>query len=93
MKISFCRMNLKMNFLHSHVDYVPTNLADFSENRGERFHQDIGKMERRNQGLWDINMMANFCWILKKENPVKRRKCERNPLHRSLEDKIVRKRQ
>ena len=62
-------MNLEMSFLHSHVDYVPTNLGDFSEKQGERFHQEIGEMERRYQVRWDIN------WLLpdiKEGKPVKR---------------------
>ncbi|EFN83121.1 hypothetical protein EAI_10360, partial [Harpegnathos saltator] len=31
---------------------------------GERFHQDIKEMERRYQERWDVNMMADFYWIL-----------------------------
>ncbi|EZA51540.1 hypothetical protein X777_09787 [Ooceraea biroi] len=48
-------------------------------------------MERRYQGRWDINMVADFCWMLKRESVVKGRKRKRNPLHRSFEDKRVRK--
>jgi len=36
-----CLMNLKIHFLHSHIDYFPANLGDFSEEQGERFHQDL----------------------------------------------------
>ena len=50
MEISFYRMNLKMNFPYSHVDYVPTNIRDLIEKQGERFGQDIGEMERRYKG-------------------------------------------
>ena len=38
-------MSLKVNFLFSHLDYFPDNLGDFSEEMGERFHQDIKIME------------------------------------------------
>ena len=41
-----CSMSLKLQFLHSHLDYFPQNLGDYSEEQGERFHQDISEMER-----------------------------------------------
>jgi len=40
-----CLMNLKLHFLHSHLDKFPDNLGHFSEEQGERFHQDIQVME------------------------------------------------
>jgi len=85
-----CLMNLKLHFLHSHIDEFPENLGDFSEEQGERFHQDIKEMERRYQGRWDVNMMADYCWTLKREGVRRGIKRKRNPLHRSFEDKRVR---
>ena len=85
-----CLMNLKLHFLHSHLDYFPANLGDYSEEQGERFHQDIQEMERRYQGRWDINMMADFCWMLKRDTETKGKKRKRNPLHRSFEETRVR---
>jgi hypothetical protein len=35
-----CNMLLKINFLHSHLDFFPQNLDAFSDEHGERFHQD-----------------------------------------------------
>jgi hypothetical protein len=61
-------MSVKMHFLHSHLDYFSENLGRFSEEQGERFHQDISEMERRYQGRW--NMMADYCWGLKRHNPA-----------------------
>ena len=61
------RMSIKMHFLHSHLDYFPENCGDFSEEQGERFHQDISTMEARYQGRWDVNMMADFCWSLARD--------------------------
>lgn len=84
-------MNYKLHFLYSHFDYFPENLGDYSEKQGERFHQDIKEMEHRYQDRWDINMIADFCWVLKRESVVKGRKRKWNPLHRSFEDKRVRK--
>ena len=50
---NFCQigalMSVKMHFLRSHLDYFPDNWGDFSEEQGERFHQDISDMEKRYQ--------------------------------------------
>ena len=41
-----CRMSsLKIHFLHSHLNFFPPNLRAVSDEHGERFHQDIKKME------------------------------------------------
>ena len=39
-----CRMSIKMHYLHSHLDFFKENLGDVSEEHGERFHQDIQRM-------------------------------------------------
>ena len=44
------RMSLKMHYLHSNLDFFRSNLADMSEQHGERFHQSIQVMEKRYQG-------------------------------------------
>ena len=62
------RMSIKIHFLHSHMDYFPENLGSLSEEQGERFHQDICTMEKRYQGHWNVNMMGDFCWCLKRDN-------------------------
>ena len=56
-----CLISMKLHFLHSHLEHFPENLSDYSEEQGERFHQDIKEMERHYQGRWDENMMADFC--------------------------------
>lgn len=84
-----CNMNLKLHFLDSHLDKFPENLGDFSEEQGERFHQDIKVMETRYQGRWDVNMMADYCWTLKRES-TENRKGKRTSLHRSFEEKRTR---
>ena len=45
-----CRISLKIHFLHSHLNFFPPNLRAVSDERGERFHQDITKMESNYQG-------------------------------------------
>lgn len=71
-----CRMSLKIHFLHSHLNYFPENLGAVSDEQGERFHQDIKKIEKRYQGRWDPAMLGDYCWFLKKEDstPHKRKK-------------------
>ena len=64
-----CRISIKLHFLDSHIDYFPENLGEYSEEQVERFHQDICAMESRYQGRWDVNMMADYCWSLKRHNP------------------------
>lgn len=65
-----CNMSLKIHFLHSHLDFFPANLGDFSDEHGERFHQDISYMEKRYQGKWSPHMLADYCWTLQRETPV-----------------------
>mgnify|MGYP007063903776 CR=1 FL=1 len=75
-----CSMSLKLHFLYSHLDYFPENLGAVSEELGERFHQGIKEMERRYQGRWNINMIADYCWTLHRELPQvhKRRSTKRS---------------
>ena len=54
-----CRMSVKLHFLCSHLDFLQKNLGDFSEEQGERFHQDIEPMEKRYKGRWDSAMMED----------------------------------
>ena len=61
------RMSVKMHFLRSHLDYFPENCGDFSEEQGERFHQDISDMEKRYQDRWDVHFLADYCWCLKRD--------------------------
>ena len=60
-------MSVKLHCLHSHLEYFPDNLGDYSEVQGERFHQDLNVIKRRYQAVWGVNMMADYCWMLKKE--------------------------
>lgn len=64
-----CSMSLKVHFLHAHLDYFPENLGAVSEEMGERFHQDMKEMEKRYQGRWNTTMMADYCWILHRDDP------------------------
>ena len=56
-----CRMSIKVHFLHSHLDFFPSNLGAISEEQDERFQQDIKTMETRYQERWNCSIMANYC--------------------------------
>jgi hypothetical protein len=73
------KMRLKLHFLFSHLDQFPENLGAVSEEQGERFYQDIKEMERRYQGRWSGSMMADYCWMLKRDecDTTHKRKCGR----------------
>ena len=62
------RKSLKMHFLHSHLDFFPSNLGEVSDEQGERFRQDISVIEGQYQGCYDANMMGDFCWYLQCES-------------------------
>ena len=86
-----CLMSLKLHFLDSHIDYFTMNLGDYSDEQGERFHQDIKEMEKRYQGRWDVNMMSDYCWSLKRENEKRKGiKRKRQPPLRSFQNKRAR---
>ena len=55
-------MSIKIHYLLSLLDCFPTNLGDYSEEQGERFHQDFKTIEERYQGRWDDHIMADYCW-------------------------------
>ncbi|GBO00134.1 hypothetical protein AVEN_243393-1 [Araneus ventricosus] len=42
-----------------------------SEEEGEIFHQDVKEMERRYQEKWNVGMIADYCWMLQRDNPCK----------------------
>jgi hypothetical protein len=62
-------MSLNVHFLDSHLDFFPENLVAVSDKHEERFHQDISNMKKRYQGKWSLSMLADYCWILKRDVP------------------------
>jgi len=55
-----CNMSLKIHFLESHLDFLPANLGEVCDERGERFHQDILTKEKWFQGKWTSSMLADI---------------------------------
>ena len=64
-----CNISLKIQFLHSHLDFFPENCGEVSDEHGERFHQDISSMEKRYQGKWKCALLADYCWTLAIDAP------------------------
>ena len=61
--------SLQIHFLQSHSDFFPENLGDVSDKHSDGFHQDIMATEKRYQGKWTSNMLADYCWTLKRDVP------------------------
>lgn len=61
-------MSLKVHFLRDHLDEFVSNLGDYSEQHGERFHQDIMLMEKRYGGVNISSMLSDHCWFLIRES-------------------------
>ncbi|KAF2901795.1 hypothetical protein ILUMI_04391 [Ignelater luminosus] len=59
-KIMGCRMSHKLHMLHSHLDEFKDNMGAYSEEHGERFHQDVMDFERRYQGQYDGRLHLEF---------------------------------
>lgn len=57
-------MSLKIHLLHSHLNFFPERPVDFSDEHGERFHQDISKIETRYNGKSILKMLSDYCWGL-----------------------------
>ncbi|UYV66646.1 hypothetical protein LAZ67_4002439 [Cordylochernes scorpioides] len=62
-------MSNKVHYLNSHLNKFPDNPDAYSDEQGERFHQDMKVMEERYQGVWDCHMMADYCWNLSRDLP------------------------
>ncbi|KAL0831279.1 hypothetical protein ABMA28_002123 [Loxostege sticticalis] len=67
-KVMGCRMSLKVHMLHAHLDQFKDNLGAYSEEQGERFHQDVMDFEQRYQGQYNENMMGDYIWSLIRES-------------------------
>ena len=63
------KMSLKVHILYNHLDEFVDNLGAYSEQHGERFHQDLREMEKRYAGKDYKMMLADHCWFLIRESP------------------------
>ena len=65
-------MSLKTRLLHSYLNFFPGKLGPVSDEHGERFHQDIATIEKRYQGKWTTSSLADYCWSLIHDDPIKK---------------------
>lgn len=76
-----CRMSLKVHILHAHLNKFKENMGAYSEEQGERFHQDIQQFERRYQGQYNENMMGDYIWSLIRESDMDYNRKPRKTTH------------
>ncbi|MGH0179042.1 UNVERIFIED_CONTAM: hypothetical protein FKN15_002173 [Acipenser sinensis] len=76
-----CRMSLKVHILDAHLDKFKENMRAYSEEQGERFHQDILDFERRYQGQYNENMMGDYIWGLIRESDLQYNRKSRKTTH------------
>jgi hypothetical protein len=76
-------MSLKIHFPHSHLDFFSENCGAVSDEHGERFHQHISSMEKKYQGKWNCDTLADYCWTLARHVPAMeyKRQAKRKKLH------------
>ena len=63
-------MSLKLHIFHSHIGEFKDNLGDYSEEQGERFHQDVKSFEERYKGQYNENMMGDYICNLLRESDL-----------------------
>lgn len=56
------RLCRKTHMLHSHLDKFKHNIGAYSEEQGERFHQEIMESERHYQRQYTESMMGTNFW-------------------------------
>lgn len=62
------RMSVKLHYLKSHLKSFKENNAHFSEEQGERFHQDLKPFERRYDGKKSKErMLGEYIWSIVRE--------------------------
>lgn len=71
------RWALKVHYLHSHIDNFLAQLVAYSVELGKSLHWNVNAIKRRYQGRWDVNILADYCWMLRWETQDGKRKCVR----------------
>jgi hypothetical protein len=54
-------------FLYSHLDSFLVNCGAVPDEHGQHFHQDISAKENRYKVRWSAAMLANYCWMVKRD--------------------------
>lgn len=81
-----CLMSVKVHYINEHVEDFPQNCGMLSEEKGERFHQEVRLCEDRFSRNYNKAMMMDYCWFLVdelEEEFVKKRKSSRRSFEQS----------
>lgn len=62
-----CNLSYEAHLIQIHLGKFPKNCSDYSDEMGERFHQDIKQMEKAYQRRFEKAILADYCWFLKCE--------------------------
>lgn len=57
-------VTVKMHTLLCHLERFPPNLGHFSDEQGERAHQDLMSIESRFKGKNNAHALGSYCWEL-----------------------------
>ena len=76
-----CRMSLKIHMLDAHLGICKDNMGAYSEEQGERFHQDIQIFERRYQGQYSESMMGDYVWNVIRDSDCQHHRRAKRPPH------------
>jgi len=60
-------MSLKIHFLDLHLDFFPENLKSVNDEHSERIYRDILYMDQCYQGKWSPAILADYCWMQKRD--------------------------
>lgn len=63
-------ITIKMHCLICHIDRFKQNNGSYSDEQGERFHQEIMEIEKHYKGKEMTNGLARYCWSLIRETNV-----------------------
>ena len=57
-------MTLKIHFLADHLDRFEEDCGAFSDEHGERFHQEMSSMESRFRRKDPARLLSEYCWSI-----------------------------
>lgn len=62
-------MSIKLHYLHCHLANLQENLGGVSNKPGEQFLRYLKVVEDRYEGRWDMHMMVDYVWSIKRNSP------------------------
>lgn len=74
-------MSYKLHLVDAHLDHFAPDCGKFSDEHGERFHQEISECERRWSGRWSKRMLGDFIWSRMRDEPDAIHKRQSKTIH------------